>query len=150
MTQEIHYLKNMRLRQSWRTQTALSNEHIFILVCKIFSFWRKWRLQGRRVALNSATLEFMRLKASFKTTVTTPPPFTIKYTKEWILHSAAASRNYYWSKNFFRSAEQKFCKYWIRLTRNARNCNARSGKVGSSHCYLDRRPLHEIATFKSN
>ena len=28
-----------------------------------------------------------------------------------------------------------------------RLCNARSGKVGSSHCYLDRRPLHEIATF---
>ena len=23
-------------------------------------------------------------------------------------------------------------------------CNARSGKVGSSHCYLDRRPLREI------
>ena len=22
--------------------------------------------------------------------------------------------------------------------------NARSGKVGSSHCYLDRRPLHEM------
>ena len=26
-------------------------------------------------------------------------------------------------------------------------CNARSGKVGSSQCYLDRRPLLEIATF---
>ena len=31
--------------------------------------------------------------------------------------------------------------------RNARVCNARWGKVGSSHCYLDRQPLHEIATF---
>ena len=27
---------------------------------------------------------------------------------------------------------------------NARICNARSGKVGSSHCYRDRRPLYEI------
>ena len=44
--------------------------------------------------------------------------------------------NYFWSENFFRRAEQIFCRYWIRLTRNAR-----SGKVGSSHCYLDRRPL---------
>ena len=32
----------------------------------------------------------------------------------------------------------------IRLMRNARICNARSGKVGSSHCYLNRQPLHEI------
>ena len=42
-------------------------------------------------------------------------------------------------ENFSRRAEQKFCGYWIRLTRHAR-----SGKVGSSHCYLDQRPLHEI------
>ena len=53
----------------------------------------------------------------------------------------------YWSENFFRRAEQKCCGYWIRLTRNARNCNVRSSKVGSSHCCLDRRHLHEIATF---
>ena len=33
------------------------------------------------------------------------------------------------------------------LRRNARLCNIRSGKVGSSHCYLDQRPLHESATF---
>ena len=46
------------------------------------------------------------------------------------------------SENFFRRAEQTFCEYWIRLTRNARVYNTRSGKVGSSHCYLDRRPLH--------
>ena len=26
-------------------------------------------------------------------------------------------------------------------------CNARSGKIGSSHCYLGRRPLHKIETF---
>ena len=45
------------------------------------------------------------------------------------------------SENFFRRAEQKFCGYRIRLRRTA--C---SSKVGSSHCYLDRRPLHEIAT----
>ena len=30
---------------------------------------------------------------------------------------------------------------------NARVLNVRSGKVGSSHCYLDRRQLYEIATF---
>ena len=30
---------------------------------------------------------------------------------------------------------------------NARVCNARLGKVCSSPCYLDRRPLHEIAIF---
>ena len=41
--------------------------------------------------------------------------------------------------NFFRHAEQQFCGYWISLTHNAR-----SGKVSSSHCYLDRRLLHEI------
>ena len=51
------------------------------------------------------------------------------------------------SENFFRLAEQKFCTYWIRVTRNARICHARSGKVDSSHCYLDRRPLRGIATF---
>ena len=28
----------------------------------------------------------------------------------------------------------------IELVCNARVCNSRSGKVGSSHCYLDRRP----------
>ena len=44
---------------------------------------------------------------------------------------------YFWSENFFRRAKQNFCGYWIRLTRNARICNARSGKVDSSHCYLD-------------
>ena len=54
---------------------------------------------------------------------------------------------YFWTENFFRRAEQKFCGYWIRLRLNSRFCNARSGKVGSSHCYLDRRPFHEIATF---
>ena len=48
----------------------------------------------------------------------------------------------FWRENFFMHAEQKFCWYWIRL-----RLNARSGKVGSSHCYLDRWPLHEIATF---
>ena len=48
------------------------------------------------------------------------------------------------SENFFRRAEQKCCGYWIRVTRNARNCNARSVKVGSNHCYVDRRPLHNI------
>ena len=48
----------------------------------------------------------------------------------------------FWSENFFRRAEKTFCGYWIRVTRNAP-----SGKVGSSHCYLQRRPLHEIATF---
>ena len=48
----------------------------------------------------------------------------------------------FWSENFFRRAVQKCCGYWIRLTHNAR-----LGKVGSSHCYLDRRQLHEIATF---
>ena len=42
---------------------------------------------------------------------------------------------------------QRCCRYLIRLTRHARVHNARSGKVGSSHCYLDRRQLHEIATF---
>ena len=45
----------------------------------------------------------------------------------------------FWSENFFRHAEQRCCTYWIRLTRNAR-----SGKFSSSHCYLDRWPLHEI------
>jgi len=30
------------------------------------------------------------------------------------------------------------------LTRNARVFNTRSGKVSSSHCYLDQRPLNEI------
>ena len=45
----------------------------------------------------------------------------------------------FWSENFFTRAEQNFCGYCIRLT-----CNARSDKAGSSHCYLDRRPLHEI------
>ena len=30
------------------------------------------------------------------------------------------------------------------MTRNARICNACSGKVGSSNGYLDRRPLHEM------
>ena len=50
----------------------------------------------------------------------------------------------YWSENFFRRAELKFRGYWIRVTRNARVCNARSSKVGSSHCYLDRRPLRGI------
>ena len=50
----------------------------------------------------------------------------------------------FWSENVFRRAEKKNCGYWIRLRRNARLCNARSGKVGSSHCYLDQRPLHEI------
>ena len=50
----------------------------------------------------------------------------------------------FWSVNFFRRAEQIICGYWIRLTRNARNSNARSGKIGSSHCYLNVRPLHEI------
>ena len=43
------------------------------------------------------------------------------------------------SENVIRRAEQAFCVYSIRLTRNA--C---SGRVGSSHSYLDRRPLHEI------
>ena len=42
---------------------------------------------------------------------------------------------------------QTFCVYCIRLTRNARAHNARSGKVGSSHCHLDRRQLHEIQNF---
>ena len=51
------------------------------------------------------------------------------------------------TENFFRRAEKKCCGYWITLTRNARLCHARSGKVGSSHCYLDRRPLHEMETF---
>ena len=37
---------------------------------------------------------------------------------------------------------QKCRGYLIRLTRNAR-----SGKVSSSHCYVARRPLHDIATF---
>ena len=50
----------------------------------------------------------------------------------------------FWSKNLLRRAEQNFYEYWSWLTRNARNCDARSGKVGSSHCYLDRQPLHEI------
>ena len=49
---------------------------------------------------------------------------------------------HFWSENFFTCAEEKFCGYWIRVTHNVR-----SSKVGSSHCYLDRRPLHEIATF---
>ena len=31
--------------------------------------------------------------------------------------------------------------------RNDRVCNARSDKVGSSHCYLDRRLLHEMKLF---
>ena len=48
--------------------------------------------------------------------------------------------SYFLRENFFRSSEQTFCEYWIRLTRNARICNARSVKIG----YLDRRPLHEI------
>jgi hypothetical protein len=51
---------------------------------------------------------------------------------------------YFWSENFFRRAEQTFCGYWIRLRGNARICNCQSGKVGSSHYYLDPRPLHEI------
>ena len=34
-------------------------------------------------------------------------------------------------------AEQTFCGLF----------NALLGKVDSSHCYLDRRPLHEVATF---
>ena len=59
-------------------------------------------------------------------------------------HSLSFILKYVWRENFFRRAEQNFCGHWIRLTRYARICNARSGKVGSSHCYLDRRPLHEI------
>ena len=51
---------------------------------------------------------------------------------------------HFWSENFFRCAEQNCCVYWITVTLNARVCNARSGKVDSSNCYLDRRPLHEI------
>ena len=45
----------------------------------------------------------------------------------------------FWSENLFRRAEQIFRGYWIRITRNAR-----SGKVGSRHCYLHRRPSHEM------
>ena len=52
------------------------------------------------------------------------------------------SHKYFWSQNFSRRDVQKCCGYWITLTRNAR-----SGRVCSSHCYLDRRQLHEIATF---
>ena len=55
--------------------------------------------------------------------------------------------NFFLSENFFRCVEQTFCRYRIRLRRNARVCNARPGKVDTSHCYLDRRPLHELATF---
>ena len=70
-----------------------------------------------------------------------------------LISSAANYSNYsfilsipgdFLSENFFRRAKQKNYGYLIRLTRNAQVCNARSGKVGSSHCYLDRRPLHEI------
>ena len=50
---------------------------------------------------------------------------------------------HYWSEDFCRRAEQKY-GYWIRLARYTRICNARSDKVGSSYCYLDRRTLHEI------
>ena len=63
------------------------------------------------------------------------------FVSEELLHTT------FWSENFFRRSEQKCCGYWIRLTRNVRVCNARSGKVGSSHCYLERRQLHEMATF---
>ena len=34
-------------------------------------------------------------------------------------------------------------KYFVDIELDWR-VNARSGKVGSSHCYLDRRPLHEM------
>ena len=47
-------------------------------------------------------------------------------------------------KTSLGALSKKCCGYYIRLTRNGRICNARSGKVGSSHCYLDRRPLHEL------
>ena len=63
------------------------------------------------------------------------------------IHRSSDGYGNYWSENFFRRAVQNFCGHWIRLTRNARVCTARSGKVGSSHCYLDRRQLHEIPTF---
>ena len=56
----------------------------------------------------------------------------------------ASANSFFLSENFFRHVEQKFCGYSIGLTRNARNCNAPSGKVGSSYCYLDRRLLYEI------
>ena len=67
----------------------------------------------------------------------------------WSLTLMVEMLSNFWSENFFRRAEQKFWGYWITawLTHNARVCNARSGKVGSSHCYLDRRPLPEISTF---
>ena len=54
------------------------------------------------------------------------------------------SLNIFWTENFFRRAEQKFYGYSIRLTHNTRICNARSGKVGSSHSYLNQRLLQEI------
>ena len=73
-------------------------------------------------------------------------------TKKWWLaasgnseeNSAVSSLFNFWTENLFRLAKQKFCGYCIRLTRNARNCSARSGKLGSSHCYVNRLPLHEI------
>ena len=53
----------------------------------------------------------------------------------------------YDKKTFSAIGIRCIIKSFIRSTRNARVCNARSGKVGSSHCYLDRRQLLEIATF---
>ena len=41
---------------------------------------------------------------------------------------------HFWSENFFRRVEQKCFGYGIRLTRNARICNARSGKVVAHVC----------------
>ena len=72
-------------------------------------------------------------------------PGIISFVKPWVLtwwERTIRNSGSFRSENLFRGAVQTFCGYWIRLSRNAR-----SGKVGSSHCYLDRRPLHEIATF---
>ena len=71
----------------------------------------------------------------------------LKYQEGISNNQSVLTLERFWSKNFFRRAEQKFFRYWIRLKRNARHCNACSGEVGSSHCYLDQRPLHEMATF---
>ena len=49
-------------------------------------------------------------------------------------------------KTSLGALSKKCCGYLIRLMRNARICNARAGKVGSGHCSLDWRPLHEIST----
>ena len=47
-------------------------------------------------------------------------------------------------KTFLCALNKHFVGIELDYPLNARVCNARSGKVGSSHFFLDRRPLHGI------